>query len=382
MKKRGKKVILVVTGSRAEYGLLLPVMREIEKSRKLALRVLVTGMHTQQKYGHTIDLIRRDKVRIDAVVSVGENDSMLGALVKEIRGIEAYCTQHRPDLILVLGDRDEPFAAAVVAGHMGVALAHMSGGDTLGYLVDEPIRHSISKFAHVHFPITKQSARRIEALGEEKKRIHLVGSTAFDGVALGRLKSKKELAKEFGLDMDLPWLLVVQHPASLDKTLPRLQITPTIEALRGIRAEKIVIYPNSDTGSDVFLTALRSVSSEQHFTLAASLSRMTYLAFLKHAGVLVGNSSSGMIETGRFKLPVVDIGGRQIGRERGANVIHVDYDAAAIKRAITRALAPSFRARVMRARDPYVSHGASPKIVRVLEGVRLDQQLFHKTMPL
>ena len=300
-----KKKVLVVTGSRAEYGLLYPVMKEIQKSKKLQLRVLVTGMHTIKKYGKTITQIRRDKIPVHATVSVGENDSMLTALTKEIQGIAKYCIQHRPDILLVLGDRTEPFAGAIVAGYMKIAIAHMSGGDTSGYVVDEAMRHSISKFAQIHFPITRESAKRIEQLGEDPRRIHCVGSTAFDGISLRNLKSRRDLAQEFNLDPALPWLLVVQHPTPLDPVSFKRQIMPTIKALKNMSAEKIIIYPNSDDGSDVFLTAFRTFCSQKHMTHIPSLPRSTYLAFLKHVNVMIGNSSSGLIETGRFKVQLL-----------------------------------------------------------------------------
>lgn len=373
MKKRN---VLVITGTRAEYGLLLPIIRAIQKSRKLELRLLVTGMHTLDVYGHTIDEIRRDKVPISSVVPIAEKDSMLGALSKEIRGIERYCRKERPDILLVPSDRDEGFAGAIVAGHLGIPIAHYSGGDTSSGIVDEQIRHAISKFAHVHFPIADSSARRLLSLGEEKWRIHHFGTTALDTTR--SLVSRSRLARMLRLDPREPWILFVQHPAPLDATPLRKQIAASIEALKRTNGQKIILYPNSDTGSDVFIRAIESLRKKSDVRIARSLPRKVYLSLLKSSDIVVGNSSSGIVEAGFFAKPVVDIGSRQRGRERGKNVAHAPYDAKRIRTAMARALSPAFRKRAKSARHPYGSGGVGKKIARALERLKINDRLLYK----
>lgn len=375
-----KRVVLVVTGSRAEYGYLYPLLRAIQRSRYLELRLLVTGMHTLRRYGNTINKIRTDRIPIAQVVPVKEKDSMLHALAREIDGIEAHCIRHRPDLLLVIGDRDEAFAGAIVGGHLRIPVAHISGGDTTGYLVDEPIRQSISKFASLHFPSTARSAHNLQALGEEKWRIHISGTLAFDAISQTKFHTRSELACLFGLREEVPWLLILQHPTPLDPVPLVRQLSPTLRAARSIDAERIVIYPNTDTGSSGFIKQIKAFSRTPHVSVQASLSQDVYLSFLAQAAALVGNSSSGMIEAGYFRTPVVDIGGRQKGRECGGNVIHTPYHERQIVIAIHRALSLSFKRRCAATRNPYGKKGASGKIVKILEKTPLDERLTYKRL--
>ena len=373
-----KKKILVITGTRAEYGYLRPVLSEIRKSTKLELRLLVTGMHTLKRCGKTINEIKKDAMPIVATVPIGENDSMLEALAKEIRGIERYCMKERPDLMLVIADRDEPFAGAIVAGHLGIPLVHLAGGDSTGYVVDEPIRHSISKFAHIHFTWTPKTATRLRALGEEPRRIHVTGSTSFDDIRTKQTESRTSLARTLKLDAEKPWLLFVQHPTPLDATPLSEQIKYSVASLRACPGEKIILYPNTDTGSDLFVKAIESLTSQPNTHLFTSLPHTTYLSLLKHCVVIIGNSSSGVIEAGFFGTPAVDIGGRQHGREHGGNVIHAPYDTKKISAAIKRALSPAFTRKAHTTKHPFDRGHASKKIVRVLEKLRIDEKLLHK----
>lgn len=378
-KRIRKKNILVVTGTRAEYGLLKSSIDQIRASKKLLLKLLVTGMHTQKKYGYTWRDIKKDEVPVDCVVKVGERDSMLQALSKEIAGIEKYCRHHRPDAILVLGDRDEPFAAAIVGGHLNIPVAHVHGGDVSSGVVDDYIRHSITKFSHLHFTISKYSQARVLQLGEEKWRVFNVGSPGLDNLARVPYKSKKELALRLRLDPSKPWFVVLQHPTPLDSVAVRDQITPTLQAVRQFDAEKIVIYPNSDTGSDVFIKEIQKLSLKIGFHVYKSLTRDVYLSLLKTSDVLIGNSSSGIIESGYFRLPTINIGKRQQGRECGKNVIHVGYNKREISRAIIRAQTRAFRELCKKTGHPYGSGGnTGKKVVSILERMPINAKLLDK----
>lgn len=376
-----RKKILVITGTRAEYGYLRPVLKEIKRSKKLDLRLLVTGMHTLKRHGRTINEIKKDNMPIAAVVPVHERDTMLESLAKEIRGIERYCTKERPDIILVIADRDEQFAGAIVAGHLGIPLVHISGGDTTGYVVDEVIRHAITKFAHIHFPSTMESAKRLRMLGEESWRIHPVGSTTFDELRRQTLPSRATIARELSLEEKKKWLLVIQHPTPLDPTPLEEQLAPTLRALQTFDAEVIIIYPNSDTGGAAFIRAIEKLrTSDAH--VYRSLPRSTFMALLKHADVLIGNSSAGILEAGYFKTPVVDIGGRQKGRERGVNVLHAPYDEHKIEAAIRRALSSAFARIARKTHHPYDRGNASEKIVRILLRLKINEKLLRKEIRL
>ena len=378
-KQRMKKTVLVVTGTRAEYGLLRPTMRAIAKSKKLSLRVLVTGMHTLAKHGNSQELVLKDFPSA-CVVPVGEGDSMTDALAKEIMGISAYCEADRPNLILVLGDRDESFAGAIVGGHLGIPVAHIHGGDKTGSVVDEYIRHATTKFAHLHFAATKKSAHRIKLLGEESWRIHMVGGPGLDELRSLKLQPKSALAKRYGLSTTEPWYVLLHHPTSLDTVSLETQIRPLLKVAQSLPGEKIVLYPNSDKGSDVFIDAIDTYRERPDFHIFQNIPREDLISILKYATLLVGNSSMGIIDASCLRLPTVNVGDRQAGRERGANVVDVGYDEASIRRGIARAMSPTFRSRVARGVSPYGDGHAAEKIVRVLEQSIDRADLFHKKL--
>lgn len=376
-----KKKVLVVTGSRAEYGLLKLTMEAIRKSKKLDLRLLVTGMHTLKKHGYTICDIKKDRLPIDCVVPVSEKDSMLGALGKEIDGIMKYCVKNRPDLILALGDRDESFAAAIVGGHLGIPIAHIHGGDVTGRIIDEAIRHSITKFSHLHFTATKKSYERVLKLGEESKRVFLVGAPGIEGLNQYDFLSKKSLGGKFDIPHDRRWFLVAHHPATLEDVGYKDQIGGLLKTLDKFdNAEKIIIYPNSDTGSDIFIKEIEKYRDKESYHFFKSLPRTDYLNFLDTSDLLIGNSSSGVIESAYFYLPTVNIGSRQGKRERSGNVIDCGYGARAIKGAIDKALSRKFIMSVKKIKGLYGSGFISKKIVRLIEMHINDRDLLDKQL--
>jgi len=375
---RKKKKILVITGSRAEYGLLKSTIERIESSKILSLCLLVTGMHTLIKYGDTIDVIKKDGLSISYVVPITENDDMLGALSKEINGIKNVCLKEEPAAILVLGDRDESFAGAIVGGHLKIPVLHIHGGDVSGYLVDEYIRHAITKFSHLHFTASRKSYQRVVRLGEEKRRVYLVGAPGLDALRQMNYLSKKLLAAKYNLDINKKWLLVVQHATPLDKVGVKDQITPTLDALSEIEAEKILIYPNNDSGGEIIIAEINKYGNNSNFYIFPSLDRRSYVSLLKYSDAIVGNSSSGIIETSFFNLPAVDIGNRQRGRECGPNVIHVSYQRGRIKRAIIKALSPQFRNNCKRMKNFYGQGRAGEKIVGIIEKNINNPELFYK----
>lgn len=373
-----KKKILVVTGTRAEYGLLKSTIDGIRNSKTLSLCLAVTGMHTLAKYGNTINDIKKDGVPINYIVPISEKDDMLSAFSKEINGLKDVCQRERPAAILILGDRDEPFAAAIVGGHLKIPVLHIQGGDVTGYVVDDYIRHAITKFSHLHFTASQKSFERVIKLGEEKWRVFKVGASGLDNLRRRRYFSRKYLAKSLGLDAKKKWLLVLQHPTPLDRVTIHEQIVPTLKAVAEIPAEKIIIYPNNDTGSEVFIKEIKKYQPHKDFHLYKNFDRCVYLSLLKTCDVLVGNSSSGIIETGFFHLPVVNIGNRQLGREGGQNIIQANYSQPQIKTAIRRALTVEFKRRRHNLSNPYGIGRAGEKIVKIVEKNINRPELFYK----
>ena len=379
MKIRKKKTVLVITGTRADYGLLRPVMYEILKSKTLALKVLATGMHTLDS-GLTLKDIRRDKMPIGTIVPISANDSMLEALAKEIKGIEKYCKKARPDLILVLGDRDEHFAAAVVGGHLGTPVAHIHGGDKTGYVVDEYIRHAITKFSHLHFPASQKSAARVRLFGEEPWRITMTGGPGLDELRALKTLSSAALAKRYGLSPSKPWYVVLHHPASLDAVQYKMQAAGVFSAVAKLPGEKIVLSPNADTGSHEFRAEIARYKSKPGFHIFQHIPRADLIGILKHTELLVGNSSMGIIDASFLRLPTVNVGTRQMGREQGGNVVDCGYDINSIDCAIKKALSPAFRKKVAHSKSPYGDGHVALRIVRIIEKQIGRPDLFHKKL--
>lgn len=374
-----KKKVLVVTGSRAEYGLLRSTIDEIRKNDTLTLRLLATGMHTLARHGMTMNEIKKDDIPLAAVVTVGDEDDMLTSLTKVIQGIRSYCLKERPDLIVVLGDRDEPFAGAIVGGHLKIPVAHIHGGDVTGFVVDEYIRHSITKFSHLHFTVSAKSAERVLKLGEEPSRIFVVGAPGLDRIREMRFESKETMAKKYGIDSTKDWFMVVHHPASLDPVPFQKQIHPLLSVLDAhTKSEKIVVLPNSDTGSDVFMQELGAYKSKAGFHFFENITRDDYLNFLAVSSILIGNSSSGVLEGGYLKLPVVDVGSRQAGRERGRNVLSSGYERGALEAALVKALSKGFRHIAQTPEHPYGEGFAGKKIVDIIVKKISDPNLFYK----
>jgi len=362
-----KKNILIITGTRADFGLLEPTILELRKSNKLEPKLLVTGMHTLKKFGSTVGYIRSKGYKIDFVVSIGPKDDMIQSLNKEINGIHKYCKQNKIDFMLLLGDRDEMLAGAIVAGHIGIPIAHIHGGDLTGYVVDEAIRHAITKFSNLHFTASKSSYGRVISLCEEKWRVFNVGAVGLDLVKNTNFKTKKELSDEFKLDNQKKWFIVLHHPTPLDPESPKDQICPLMKSVEEEDCEKIVIYPNSDTGSNQFIKEINKYKNKKTFYIFKNLPRESYLSFLKVSDLLIGNSSSGIIESTYFKIPVINIGNRQKNREHAENVINSGYNLKSIKLAIKKASSNLFKDKCNRSKSPYGCGNASKNIVKQIE---------------
>lgn len=378
MKNSAKKKLLLVTGTRAEYGLLRPLIFGAQKSRALLPLVVATGMHTLKKYGMTINSIKKDRVALSGIVPVSEKDDMLTSLSKEILGIKKICQKLTPDMILVLGDRDEAFAGAIVGGHLKIPVAHIHGGDVTGYIVDEYIRHSITKFSHLHFAATRKSHERIKKLGEESWRIFTVGAIGLDEFAKSKIETREKIASQLGINKEKKWLVGLYHPTPLDTASFREQILPYIKALKRFKGESILIYPNSDEGSKIFIREIEKMRKHKNFHIYKNIERQLFIGLLAHADALVGNSSSGIIEAGYYKTPVVNIGSRQCGRERGGNVIDAQYSEKSIYLAIQKALSKNFLKKAKKIKHPYGHGGASGKILKTIEKYIYRKNLFYK----
>ncbi|WP_152042648.1 UDP-N-acetylglucosamine 2-epimerase [Salinigranum salinum] len=379
--------VAVVTGTRAEYGLLASSMREIEAHADLELRTVVTGMHLSPRHGMTVDEIEADGFAVDDRVHMqvdGDTGlTMAKSLGLGLSGLAESFGRLDPDVVLVLGDRDEAFAAGVAAAHMNVPVAHVHGGDSMdGAIIDDSIRHALTKFAHLHFPVSERSAERVERLGEEPWRITTVGAPGLDAVLTGEYTPPEEVREEYGLDPDRPLALVVQHPVTTQPEAAGDQMRATLDVVDAVDDLQVVlVYPNADAGGQRAIDVIESHPVRDHALTVRSLPRRDFLGVMAAADVMVGNSSSGIIEAPSFGLPVVDVGPRQSGRERAENVVSVPHDERRIREAIDRCLTDdAVSARAASCDNPYDYGGAGARIVARLADVDLDDRLHRKRL--
>jgi GDP/UDP-N,N'-diacetylbacillosamine 2-epimerase (hydrolysing) len=429
--------ICFVTGTRAEFGLMRSTLVAIRDNSRLQLQIVATGMHLDRARGHSIDAIRADGWRVDCVVPWdGKRGATRAGSARctgsAMAGIAAALEELDSDIVLVVGDRVEAFAAAA-AGHIsGRAVAHVHGGDRAAGQVDDALRHAITKLAHVHFPATAESASRIAKLGEDRWRIKHVGSPGIDGITR-EAATRRNLAAEVG---PLDWrryALLLLHPVDADQTIERERAEAVLKAVGAVPFPQIVIiYPNNDPGSSGIVEAWEGISHDHasaftlpgdrgdgqglpgrpsgtarknpslrdgakrvvenretekradaprgdagRFVIRPDVPRPVFLGLLRDAAGLVGNSSSGIIEAASFGTPVIDIGPRQKGREHGSNVTHVPYVGPALRRALD-ALWNDGNPRRAGGANVYGSSGAGERIATALAGLQIDDRLLRK----
>ena len=372
----------MVTGTRAEYGILKPVLKAIKTHPRLDLALIVTGMHLSKEFGYTIKEIRKDGFNIDAKVKTLHAEDTGAAMAKSvgkcIRKMTEVLERIKPDFLALLGDRSEMLAGAVAAFYMGILIAHIHGGEVSGS-VDDSVRHAITRLAHIHFPATEGSANRIIKMGEDPSRIFIVGAPALDTVLNKRLPTPAELSKKYSLDLSRPILLVLQHPVVTEADEATDQIKETLNAIVELEHQTILIYPNADAGGRMMIKIIKKYEKYPFIKSYKNIPYIDYLGLMKMVSVMVGNSSSGIIETPSFHLPVVNIGTRQKGRERSTNVIDVGYKEGKIVKAIKKALYDEkFKAKVKKCRSPYGDGNAGIRIAKILSKVEITPKLIQK----
>lgn len=385
MSEKMKRKIAVTTGSRSEYGILRPVLRAISSRKKLDLFLIVAGMHLSKKHGMTINEIKKDGFKIYTKVDMMPKEDSNYFMAKSLgKGIIAFSNIFRklqPDINLVLGDRDEMLASALAAYHMNIPNAHVHGGEKSQAGIDEYNRHVITKVSNIHFAATVQSKKRIIKMGENPKYVFLTGSPSIDEIANKEITNKNELEKRYNFKFTGNEILLIQHPVTTQTELSGKQILATLKAIAKVKKPTIAIAPNSDAGNKKIFEYLESFSRKYNFIrMYRNLPRSDYLGFLANSGVLVGNSSSGMIEASYFNIPVVNIGIRQKNRERGENVIDVkDVSIDSIYLAILKALRTRKKRKFLQ-HSLYGTGVASKKIVNHLEKIKLNKELIQKQL--
>ena len=374
-----KRKISVITGSRAEYGILRPVLYEIKKHPKLKLHLIITGMHLSKKYGYTINEIKKDGFEINSIMDMipkgNTTFDMAIALGQGITKFAKIFQKSKPDINLVLGDRDEILAASIAAYHMNIPNAHIHGGERTKGGIDEYNRHAITKMSNIHFAVTKKSKQRIVKMGENPKYVFHTGSPSIDDILSNKISAKKILQQKYGFKFNGEEVILLQHPLTTSSETSDEEIKNTLNAIKKFQRPIIAIAPNSDAGNKEIFKNLKEFSRKlKNMKVYENVPRKDYLGLLKNCGVLVGNSSSGMVEGSYFNIPVVNIGIRQQGRERGKNVIDASNSIISIQKAIEKAFKNN-----RNNTDLIFGNGrASKKIVSKLAQIKLDKKLIQK----
>lgn len=374
--------IAVLTGTRANYGRLLPVMQAVQRHPDLGLKLLVTGMHLDPSRGNTYREIEKDGFAIDYKIPVpledGDGPAMARALGNMIVSLTDVLVQLEPDVLLLLGDRGEELAGAVAGAHCGIPVAHLHGGEITGS-IDESTRHAISKFAHIHLAATEDSAARLERMGEDQWRIFTVGSPGLDYI-LGQPKEPAALVrKEFGVPDGDKLLIVLQHPVTSEAESAAQQMRETMEAVLETGYTSVVIYPNTDAGGNDMIRVIESYSTNPKPRIRQSVPYSTFLSLLAAADLMIGNSSSAIMEAPSFGLPCINLGSRQQGRLRGSNLIDSAHDRSAIGNAIREALTnAAFRQACATRYNPYGDGHTGPRVASLLTTLDLGPRWLSK----
>ncbi len=376
------RTIAVVTGSRAEYGYLKPLMSAIQKDVDLKLMPLVTGTHLLPKFGNTREIVKNDfpsSIEIPMDLLGDSLKDMALYLSSGIRTFAEFLNENRPDVLVVLGDRSESLAAALAACYLNIPVAHVNGGDVTGTTIDESIRHAITKLAHVHFVHTSQNAKRVEKMGEERKRIFVTGALTLDTILNIPLPSKKEIFNKYNLDEGKTTFLVVFHPITTLKDRGFSQLETLLEVLDSLKEQTILFYPNVDAGGDQFRTLIKKYEGKSYLHPFITLPHQDYLGLMKSVDVMIGNSSSGIIEAPAFHVPVVNIGSRQRGRDRSMNIIDVEPKKDEILAAIQKALFDKdFFKKLQKCVNTFGDGHAAERIVNILKSIELNESLIQK----
>lgn len=379
-----KRNICVFTGTRAEYGLLKPLMDEIQDEPGLILQILATGMHMSPEFGLTYKVIEADGFQIDEKVEMLLSSDSTTGIAKAIGlGIISYIEalgRLKPDLVVILGDRFEGLAIAQACMIARIPIAHLHGGEATHGLIDEAIRHAITKMSHLHFASTEKYRRRVIQLGEHPDRVFNVGAIGIENIRQLPLLSKEELERDIDFDLGDRYFLVTFHPVTLEKSTAEDYFSNLLKVLDKVTSgpnelmKIIFTKANADTDGRIINHLIDNyVTEHSNKTIAfSSMGQARYLSAMKHATAVVGNSSSGIVEAPSFKIPTVNIGDRQKGRARAKSIIDCELTVKDISAALEKAMSLNFRESLRNMVSPYEKEDTATNIKNTLERVDLS----------
>lgn len=379
-----KRKICVVTSTRAEYGLLFWLLKELEDDREVELQLLVTGTHLSERFGMTVHQIEADGFAVTARVPMQvEDDTPLGvtrSLAEVTIGIGEALAQLRPDLLVLLGDRFEILGAAQASLISRIPIAHIHGGESTEGVIDEAIRHAVTKMAHLHFVAAEEFRHRVLQLGEPPERVWTVGATGLDNIDRLKLLDREVLENVLGIRLGKLSFLFTYHPVTLGNCDYGPRITNFLKIMVAAGASIVITGVNADTGSSSIRKAINEfiLTCPERAVMVESLGSLRYLSAIAQVDAVVGNSSSGLIEAPALGVPTIDIGDRQRGRLAAPSVIHCDDDPLAFSQAMSVVLSQKHRDLTCQRQTPYGEPGAARKIAEVIRAHTLEGLLLKK----
>jgi UDP-hydrolysing UDP-N-acetyl-D-glucosamine 2-epimerase len=377
-----RRSIALVTSSRADYSLLYWPLRELKLRADIQVRLIALGSHLSPEFGATIRDIEKDGFhvdeRIECLLSSDTDVGMAKTIGLATLSLADLLGSMRPDLLVITADRYEMLAPASVALALRIPVVHIEGGEVSEGAIDDAVRNALTKLSHVHLTSTERARSRVIAMGEEEWRVHSVGAAALDHLKRSALLSRLQLEGCLGLDLGKSTTLVTYHPTTIARDTTR-EADALFDAIRALPGQILFCYPNADAGSRTLMARVEKISQERADSkVFVNLDPVIYWSLLPHVDVMVGNSSSGIIEAASFALPVVDVGIRQQGRERGRNVLHAEASSTSILEQAAIARSDSFRRSLEGMENPYGDGQASARMADVIAAVPLGEELLMK----
>ncbi len=382
-----KKKVSVITGSRADYGILSYFLKNLQKSEHFDLRLIVTCMHLIPKYGNTYREIVKDKVKIFKKIKLPlKSDKILDISKATGFGVIKYTqelSKIKPDFVIILGDRFEALAFAIASLFLKIPIVHIHGGESTAALIDDSIRHSITKMSNIHFTSNKFYKERIINMGENPKNIYTLGSLALENMSRIKYFSKKEVEKLLNFKFGKKNLIITIHPETLGNKDLINNLGPILEKLENFRNIKIIFtIPNIDMGNLEILDKIKKFvkKNKTKSLLLKSMGQRLYFSTLKHIDVVVGNSSSGIIEAPSFKIPTINLGKRQLGRLKPRSVINCSFDSKKFESALKKCLSKSYKKKIIKFKNPYFKPNTIKNMLKILKNIDFKnstQKLFY-----
>ncbi|MDO8667866.1 MAG: UDP-N-acetylglucosamine 2-epimerase [bacterium] len=381
MNRNKKKKIAYISGTRADFGLMTSILYAIKKSPKLDLQIYATGIHLMPEFGKTVRDVLGEFPRAKIINSIFKTDGRLGAAEFSgnfLQKLIAVFKKDQPDFVLTLGDRPEMLCVALACLYLGIPTGQLHAGDRSS-TVDELARHAITKLSQLNFPATKEAAARVIKMGEDAWRTHVVGAPALDVILRGKLFTRAKLFKDLDLNFKGRFILLTQHPVSEDWQQAGEQAVEVISAVESVGLPVVVVYPHADAGGRKIIKEIEKRKNNPLFHIFKNIPHKKFLSLEREAAVWVGNSSGLMIESASFKIPVVNVGDRQAGRQHGENVINVGYDRKEIESAIRKSLDDrNYIEKLKKIKNPWGDGKSAGRIVRILENLNIDKKLLAK----